>query len=182
MRNLGRPPSRNAPAILRLNALFRHVRQRTLRVTAMIVRDPEKNFEELWETFQNRYPFFELRNVDWEKQYVTYRPKVTGETSDDELFDIFCQMLDPLDDGHVELVAKMGEDGKRSFNPEQTPRFWHEFTKQQIKEIFKTTEKTLFANGFGQPGETEAWMLHYCKSRTFGYIRILELEGVKQRR
>ena len=24
-----------------------------------------------------------------------------------ELFDIFCQMLDPLDDGHVELKAKL---------------------------------------------------------------------------
>ena len=43
----------------------------------MITRDPEKNFEKLWETFHNRYPFFELRNVDWRKQYDTYRSKVT---------------------------------------------------------------------------------------------------------
>jgi Tricorn protease C1 domain len=64
--------------------------------TAMIIRNPEKNFEELWKTFHNRYPFFELRNVDWKKQYDTYRPKVTRETSGDELFDIFCQMLAPL--------------------------------------------------------------------------------------
>ena len=35
----------------------------------MIIRDPEKNFEELWETFHHRYPFFELRKVDWRKQY-----------------------------------------------------------------------------------------------------------------
>ena len=35
----------------------------------MIIRDPEKNFEVLWKTFHNRYPFFELRNVDWNKQY-----------------------------------------------------------------------------------------------------------------
>ena len=25
-------------------------------------------------------------------------------------------------------------------------------------------------------------MLHYCRSRTFGYIRLLELEGIKTRR
>ena len=31
----------------------------------------------------------------------------------------------------------------------------------------------------GSPPKTEAWMLHYCKSRNFGYIRILELEDVK---
>jgi hypothetical protein len=43
----------------------------------MIVRDPEKNFEALWQTFHNRYPFFALRNVDWQKQYDTYRLRVT---------------------------------------------------------------------------------------------------------
>jgi Peptidase family S41/Tricorn protease C1 domain len=149
----------------------------------MTARDPEKNFEELWKTFHNRYPFFKLRKVDWNKQYDIYRPKVTRDTSDDELFDIFCRMLDPLDDGHVELTAKAGRDGKkRYFNPEPKPRFWQEFTKREIKQLFKTTEKTLVANGFGRPKETRAWMLHYCRSPTFGYIRILELEGIKKRR
>ena len=149
--------------------------------TAMIIRNPEKNFEELWKTFHNRYPFFELRNVDWKKQYDTYRPKVTKETGGDELFDIFCQMLAPLHDGHVELIAKAkGDRKKRYFNPEKKPRFWQEFTSQEIKQLFKTTEKTLVANGFGRPTETQAWMLHYCRSRAFGYIRILELEGVKE--
>jgi|SRR5271169_674559 C-terminal processing protease CtpA/Prc len=149
----------------------------------MIIRDPEINFEELWETFHNRYPFFELRNVDWKKQHDTFRPKVTRVSSDDELFDILCQMLDPLDDGHVELEAKAcGGRKKRYFNPEPKPRFWQEFTKQEIKLLFKTTEKTLVANGFGRPAETEAWMLPYCRSRVCGYMRVLELEGVSKRR
>jgi len=149
----------------------------------MIIRDPEKNFEDLWKTFHNRYPFFGLRNVDWKKQYDTYRPKVTRETSDDELFDILCRMLGPLNDGHVELKAKASGDGKkRYFSPEVKPRFWREFTSRQIKQLFKTTEKTLVANGFGRPAETRAWMLRYCRSPAFGYIRILELEGIKKRR
>ena len=149
----------------------------------MSARDPEKNFEELWETFNNRYPFFKLRNVDWKKQYDTYRPKVTSKTSDGELFDIFCQMLDPLDDGHVELIVKAnGDRKKRHFSPEKKPRFWQEFTKPEIKQLFQTTEKTLVANGFGKPKETEAWILHYCRSPAFAYLRILELEGIKNRR
>src|SRR5258707_13058 len=118
----------------------------------MIIRNPEKNFEELWKTFHNRYPFFELRNVDWRKQYDTYRPKVTSETSDGELFEIVCQMLDPLNDGHVELEAKIrGEAKRRYFNPEPKPRFWKEFTKREIKQLVNTTAKTLVANGFGKP-------------------------------
>jgi len=147
----------------------------------MLNRDPEKNFEEFWKTFNNRYPFFEVRNVDWKEQYEKYRAKVTSETRDDELFDILCQLLAPLNDGHVSLTAQTGTDGKRRFTPEKTPRFWREFTSQeQIKQLFETTEKTLVANGFSQPKPSEAWMLHYSRSQTFGYLRILELEGINR--
>jgi C-terminal processing protease CtpA/Prc len=105
---------------------------------------------------------------------------VTNETSDDELFNILCRMLDPLNDGHVELKAKV-HGKKRYFTPEKKPRFWQEFTKREIKRLFRTTEKTLVDNAFGRPEESQAWMLHYCRSRAIGYIRILELEGVKKR-
>jgi carboxyl-terminal processing protease len=149
----------------------------------MIIGDAERNFEELWQTFHNRYPFFRLRHVDWKKQYEIYRPKVTSTTSDDELFDIFCQMLDPLDDGHVELkVPATGDRKPRYFTPEKTSRFQREFPNGQIIEFFKTTARTLVANGFGPPQETKAWMLHYCRSLAFGYMRILELEGIGKRK
>ena len=149
----------------------------------MIVRDPEKNFEVLWKTFHNRYPFFELRNVDWKKQYDTYRPKVTTKTSDDELFDIFCQMLDPLNDGHVELEAKLsGHRKTRYFSPEKKPRFHRNSQSERSSSSSKRPRRLLSSHGFGKPTQTEAWMLHYCRSREFGYIRILELEGVKKRR
>jgi carboxyl-terminal processing protease len=145
----------------------------------MSKHDPERNFEVLWKTFNKRYPFFKLRKVDWNRQYRTYRPKVTRKTSDDELFNIFCRMIAPLNDGHIELKAKL-RGKKRYFNPEKKPRFWQEFTKPEIKKLFKTTEKTLVRNGFGRPEENQAWILHYCRSRTIGYIRILELEGVEK--
>jgi C-terminal processing protease CtpA/Prc len=149
----------------------------------MIVRDPERNFEALWRTFYNRYPFFKLRNVDWKTQYHTYRPRVTPKTTEHQLFDIFRQMLDPLDDGHVELEAKLsGHRKTRRFSPEKIPRFHREFSKRERKQLFKTSEKTLVHHGFGKLTPTGAWMLLYCRSREFGYIRILELEGVKKRR
>jgi hypothetical protein len=149
----------------------------------MIVNDPIKNFEFLWETFHNRYPFFELRKVDWKQQFEIYRAKVTNRTNDDELFEIFCDMLGPLNDGHVELIAKTSTKGKkRHFRPEEKPRFHQEFGKREIEQLFKTTGTTLAENGFGLPEETEAWMLHYSRSQEFGYLRILELESVKKER
>ena len=117
--------------------------RRARSAAAMFNCDPEKNFEELWRTFHYRYPFFELRQVDWRKQYDIYRPKVTSKTGDDELFDIFCQMLDPLNDGHVELKTKAGDKGKkRYFTAEKKPRFYQEFKNPQIKKLFKATEET----------------------------------------
>ena len=148
-----------------------------------ITFNAEKNFEKLWKTFYARYPFFKLRNVDWNKQYDIFRPRVTRTTGEDDLFDIFCQMLGPLHDGHVELKAKTsGADRKRYFNPELKPEFWQEFSKQDIKGLFKTTQKTLVSNGFGKPQKTPAWMLRYCKSSDYGYLQILELEGEKKRK
>jgi carboxyl-terminal processing protease len=152
-------------------------------VKKTILRDPELNFEQLWETFHNRYPFFDLRNVDWKKQYDTFRPRVTRLTTDDELFDILCEMIDPLDDGHVELTGRTVPGHKRRFfNPEPEPRFRQEFSRQEIERLFETTQKTLSSKGFGQQQKTAAWMLHYCRSGSVGYIRIFELEGVKKRK
>jgi carboxyl-terminal processing protease len=149
----------------------------------MRVRDPETNFESFWRTFQDRYPFFELRHVDWKKQYDTYRPKVTRKTSDDELFAILCRMVDPLDDGHVELKARARRNhAARHFTAEKKPRFHREFSSGQIKQLFKTTARTLADHGFDKPRKTAAWMLRYCRSEHFGYLRILELEGIKKRK
>ena len=90
-------------------------------------------------------------------------------------------MLDPLNDGHVELKARTGDRRKkRYFNPEPKPRFWQEFTRRDIKQLFETTAGTLVANGFSQPRETGAWILHYGRSQSLGYIRILELEDIRK--
>src|SRR4030095_2674047 len=147
----------------------------------MLNRDPEKNFEEFWNAFNNRYPFFEVRIVYWQSQYEAYRARVRRKTGDDELFDILCQMLAPLNDGHVSLMQTSG-DRKKRFTPEKKPRFWLEFTsKHEVEQLFETTEKTLVANGFSQPKASEAWILHYGRSQAFGYLRILELEGINRR-
>jgi hypothetical protein len=112
-------------------------------------KDPGANFEELWQTFHKRYAFFELQEVDWKKQYATFRPKVTKETSDEELFRILCEMLAPLKDGHVNLKARGAFKGK--FNPEDKPFFHRGFAKQRlIDDIFRLTEKNLVEKGFSE--------------------------------
>ncbi len=147
-----------------------------------ITSDPEINFEAIWRTFLNRYPFFKLRGVQWDKQYAHFRPKVTESTSDKELFEIISKMLAPLKDGHIELIAKDKARGtKRYYNPEDKPRFWREFSKSQIQSLSRVTQATLGKKGFEPPRKTDAWIINYCKSSRFGYIRIKEFEDVKRK-
>jgi hypothetical protein len=153
-------------------------RKKAGKVKKERVSDPVENFEQLWQAFENRYAFFDVRGVDWKKQYDTYRPLVNAKTSDDELFKIMCRMLKPLNDGHVELKSK---DPKRRFCAEDEPRFLREFSNQQINELFKVSEKTLQANGFSAVEESETWILRYARSKDYGYLRILELEGMKKK-
>jgi hypothetical protein len=170
------PPDRAQVGSVEPPAVARDQSQRPQR---LMPSDPEKNFEALWKTFNNRYPFFELRKVDWNKQYEIYRPQVTPETSDEQLFDVMRRMLDPLDDGHVELKAKLsGHRQPRRFTAEKMTAFQREFSGGGTKQLFATTAKTLVGHGFGKPEQTAAWMLHYARSQEFGYIRILELEGI----
>lgn len=66
---------------------------------------PEENFEWLWRDFDRYYASFDVRGVDWQALYDRYRPQVTAQTTDRELFDILAAMLTPLNDGHVVLIA-----------------------------------------------------------------------------
>lgn len=68
--------------------------------------DPEGNFESLWTTFNERYAVFEQRQVDWGQLYDQYRPQVSINTSDEQLFNTITDMLSHLDDAHVSLMAE----------------------------------------------------------------------------
>ena len=69
------------------------------------IADPNYNFEVLWETFSQDYAFFERHDVDWQKVYSEYRPQVTSQTTEAELFELFKTMLMTLQDNHVHLYG-----------------------------------------------------------------------------
>ena len=68
-------------------------------------KDPEYNFEVFYQAFKEIYPFFKLHNVDWDKVYRTYRPRVTAKTTDDELLGLLSAVIKSFDDPHVSLQA-----------------------------------------------------------------------------
>lgn len=67
--------------------------------------DPINNFDYLWNTANEKYSFFEYKEIDWNGVYNEYRPQIYPEMKQVELFYVLAEMLNRLEDGHVNLTA-----------------------------------------------------------------------------
>jgi tetratricopeptide (TPR) repeat protein len=107
--------------------------------------DPEYNFDVLWQTFDRNYAIFGPKRVDWDALYRVYRPMVTAETTDDELFDIMSNLLEHLNDNHVRLAGGgrqyrsgiLSELGAAGFDEQEMEDFSLELlkTKYLVSEL-----------------------------------------------
>jgi hypothetical protein len=70
----------------------------------------EALFQEMWETFDRQYAYFELRGVDWQAVYDQYKPRAS-KASPEELRGLLCEMIATLEDGHVNLYSPEGSCG-----------------------------------------------------------------------
>jgi hypothetical protein len=69
--------------------------------------DPREVFDVFWRTYAENYPFFAAKHIDWQAVRDRYRPRVGKDTTDDELFAVLREMIEPLHDAHTSL-----SDGK----------------------------------------------------------------------
>lgn len=63
------------------------------------------NFELLWKTLDEKYCFFEYKNIDWDEVHTRYSDRISENMSNDAFFDVMAEMLAELQDGHVNLIA-----------------------------------------------------------------------------
>ncbi len=135
---------------------------------------PEKIFETLWQTFEDNYAFFELRNVNWTSSYKKYRPKVDSMTKEDSLFSILSQMVAPFNDDHINLIIP----GIREFTAEKPSPFLKEFPEKSSREsLWQVIDTTLYSYGFETlksigPEYRGKKLFYYSQSNNYGYIRI----------
>ncbi|MCQ2342415.1 MAG: S41 family peptidase [Paludibacteraceae bacterium] len=68
---------------------------------------PVGNMECLWQTLDEKYCFFEEKDVDWQAVHDRYIDDVRQLKSDDyiALFDTLAEMINTLNDGHVNLYS-----------------------------------------------------------------------------
>jgi len=67
------------------------------------INNPLTNFDALWETFNENYAFFDLREVDWSDLKDKYRKRLSEESTDLELYTVLNEMILELNDGHASI-------------------------------------------------------------------------------
>ena len=69
------------------------------------------NFEALWTILDEHYCFFDYKQqeygLDWNNVYTKYKVRVNNNMSTVQLFEVLCDMLGELRDGHVNLSSSM---------------------------------------------------------------------------
>ncbi len=67
--------------------------------------NPHKNFEYLWNECNEKYTYFDLKNIDWDATKTKYAAKLYDDMSQDSLFNVLGAMLTELKDDHVNLIS-----------------------------------------------------------------------------
>lgn len=72
------------------------------------VNTPTANFETFWNTFDQQYSYFELKGIDWDAIRAEFEPQINDNLTNRQLFDIFSEIIQRLEDGHVGLKSSFG--------------------------------------------------------------------------
>lgn len=138
-----------------------------LNINKEKAKDPVYNFEAFWNLYNETYPFFELREVDWQSQYDKYVGQVDEYTTGTQLQNIFEDMLKDFNDCGVFQVR---------YNSEEIA---YEFSKDWVtirSEVPRTVQKNYLAQGQW----TKTGRLLYGKlNNRVGYLHIQNLGRVQ---
>ena len=70
---------------------------------------PQGNFEALWKIIDEHYCFLDYKQqeygLDWQQVHDKYRVRIDNSMTSKQLFEVLCDMLAELRDGHVNLSA-----------------------------------------------------------------------------
>ena len=95
---------------------------------------PQGNLEALWQLMDQRYCFFEYKKkelgVDWNEVRTRYQNRLSKKMTSLQIFEVCCDMLAELKDGHVNLGA--------SFNLGRNWSFWEEHPENYHDSIARS--------------------------------------------
>jgi len=112
--------------------------------------DPNRDFQIFWDAFNERYIDFDLSGTDWQAIYSEaelFLPEVESEA---DLFELFSQMIAPLQDGHTSVIQ--GDLSGGIFALLDSDIEYEEFTTSNKPDyVDSILEEYVSINGLTQP-------------------------------
>ena len=102
---------------------------------------PTGNFNALWTIFDEHYCFFDNKQqqygVDWNTVRTKYSAQVDDRMTESQLFEVLCNMLAELHDGHVNL-SYAGDNGRYwSFQEDYPNNFSDTLLRKYLSTDYK---------------------------------------------
>lgn len=91
-------------------------------------------FEDAWTILNERYPFFTIKNIDWDSIHSEYSQRVSENMNGMQLFDLLGDMIMELHDGHTDLSNPFN-DWIRYYWP-ITSEYYNRFNIDVIKSHY----------------------------------------------
>lgn len=76
-----------------------------LLVKPNLTESPSQVFNQVWHDIKDNYVFFAYNNVNWDSIKQAYEPHIDENMSDQALYDVICEMMLGLKDGHTSLYT-----------------------------------------------------------------------------
>lgn len=93
---------RYSPIVLLLLICFTFAGCKKLEGDAL---DALYNYDVLWKTLDEKYCYFEYKNINWDSLYTVYRKKLSLARNTEGIFNVYCGLMSELKDGHVNIYA-----------------------------------------------------------------------------
>lgn len=124
--------------------------------------DARGNFDALWTILDTHYCFFEEKGIDWDSIYQVYSAQINDETTYTGLYSICAEMLNSLQDGHVNLTTP--------FATSYYKKWWSDYPQNYSERL--VDEYYLHFGGLTRGGITYAMF-----PDSIGYMRIPTFAG-----
>ena len=123
-------------------------------------KDPLYNFDAFRTELDRNYSFFNYVDFNLDSIYSEYRQQLDDNTTENELFQIFHNILNLFNDAHTNIYTPLGVGGNIAY--------FSAFRLNQIDEIQSYFETYNTSNRIFNYGELKDCDLGYINIRTFG--------------
>lgn len=66
--------------------------------------DPARDYQIYWDTFNEYYPSFDRRGVNWNATDTAFSGQITPNMTELQFFEVLANMVEPLGDSHISLT------------------------------------------------------------------------------